>query len=329
MATETEPVYGTATAYGVLDYPIVIGGSSPSGGSRSGSKTGLKYVNDRYNTAGKLDATVLSDFDLTEGTEFAVTIRDQTLFTGTIRNSKEGVGDRVRVTAYDAVADLKRNHLTASYDRASTEKIARDAIAMAGVDADVQVPTVRVSPEFDEVRCDKVLQKVSKWTDAAWWVDDENTVVVDDDIVLATSFHQLEHIRDTSPGKRTPAYQSVRVTGASPVSRRGLNHRHLISSQPIVATAGEGEPQFTHYDGDIQSQSQAQNVANAIYKRLQAQQRGGWVEVVGREGIRPFDTIEMPDAFGGEEYMVSGVTHRIGDREGFVTRIEIGGLIEP
>jgi hypothetical protein len=45
--------------------------------------------------------------------------------------------------------------------------------------------------------------------------------------------------------------------------------------------------------------------------------------------VRPFDTVEMPDHLGGEEYLARGVTHTIDSRNGFVSRIELGGLIEP
>jgi len=121
----------------------------------------------------------------------------------------------------------------------------------------------------------------------------------------------------------------VRVIGSSPVSRRGLGYRYMISSSPIIATAGTGSPVFEFRDNDIQSQSQAENVAKALQKRLEEQQKGGWLELVGREDIRPFDDVELPPDLGGESYLVRAVESTIDARDGFKTRLTLGGLIAP
>jgi len=327
MPIATDELYGRVSING-RDYRIVYDGS---GGRSTGAKleTGLKYVTDRYNTAAKMGVTILSDVEVPESVPVEVSIRGTTLFTGTIRNSKEGISERVRVEAYDAVADLKRNNLTGSYDRASIETIAQDALNEAGVDGTLDLPSIRVSPEFDGLRCDKVLKKVARWGDAAWWTDETNTVIVTENIASETESHDVQYIRDASPGKRTPAYQSVRVIGSSAVSRRGLGYRYMLSSQSIIATAGTGSPVFEFRDNDIQSQSQAENVAKALQKRLEEQQKGGWLELVGREDIRPFDDVELPPDLGGESYLVRAVESTIDARDGFKTRLTLGGLIAP
>lgn len=325
MPIATDDLYGRVSIAGD-DYRIVYDGSGGRGGGTE-LDTGLKYVTDRYNTAAKMGVTILSDVEVPEDVDVEVSIRGTTLFTGTIRNSKEGISERVRVEAYDAVADLKRETLTASYDRASIETIAKDALDEAGVAGDLDLPTIRVSPEFDGLRCDKVLEKVARWGEAAWWTTAENVVVVTDEIAGETDTHELRYLRDASPGKRTPAYQSVRVIGSSAVSRRGLGYRYMLSSQPIVATAGSGRPVYEFRDNDIQSQSQADNVAKALKKRLDEQQKGGWVETVGREDIRPFDDVELPPDLGGETYLVRAIEQTIDSRDGFKTRLTLGGLI--
>lgn len=327
MPIATEELYGRVSI-GTDDYRIVYDGSGGRGGGTE-LETGLTYKTDRYNTAGKLSVTILSDVEVPENVPVDVSIRGTTLFSGTIRNSKEGISERVRVEAYDAVADLKRETLTNSYDRASIATIAQDALDEAGVAGDLDLPNVRVSPEFDGLRCDKVLEKVARWGEAAWWTTPENVVVVTDEITGETDTHELRYIRDASPGKRTPAYQSVRVIGSSAVSRRGLGYRYMISSQPIVATAGSGRPVYEFRDNDIQSQTQADNVAKALLKRLEEQQKGGWVETVGREDITPFDDVQLPPDLGGESYLVRAVEQTIDSRNGFQTRLTLGGLISP
>jgi hypothetical protein len=327
MPVATDEVYARVSIQGE-DYRIVAGGSDDSNGGGSSSETGLSYVTDRYNTAAKLSTTVLSETEIGESIPVEVSIRDTTLFTGTIRNSKESTNARVRVEAYDAVADLKRTTLTRSYDRAHPEKIVADTLETAGVTGDVDLPRDRLSMDLDDERCDKVLGKITRMMDAAWWTTEDDVVVVTQNVTANTDAHDLQYIRDASPGKRTPAYQSVRVTGSSAVSRRGIGARHMLSSQPLVATAGEGEPEFHFRDNDIQSQRQAENVAKSLYKRLQEQQKGGWVEVVGREEIRPFDTVQLPATLGGETYLVRAVEQTIDGNDGFVTRLTLGGLIE-
>jgi len=325
MPIESRPVYGEVRAGGE-QYRIVAGGSS--GISRDTElATGLTYKLDRHNTAGKLDVTVLSESAIDEETTAEVYLRDTLIFRGTIRNSKPGISLRTRLNCYDIAADLKRNTLTGTYNRASIAKITEDALSKAGAVGNVDLPNVRVSPSFDDTRCDKVLNKVARWGDAAWWVSAENEVIVTTSITAETETHEPELIKDASPGKRTPAYRSVRVVGSSPVSRRGGQYRNLVSSAPIVATKGSGQPEFTIRDNDIQSQEQAQKVADAVYKRLQTQQKSGWIDLVGDESIRPFDTIQMPEQLGGEEYLVSGLRHKLTTRNGFTTRCNLGGLI--
>lgn len=321
-------VYGSATIAGA-DYPLVLGGSAPSG--VESSETGVKVETDRYNKAAIAKATVLADAEVPEDVDVEISIRDTPIFAGTVQKSKNGTGDRWRVTAYDAIYDLKRNSVWASYDQQKFSAIANDALATAGVDGTVELSgdaDARISIEFEETRCDKVIEKVAKWSNGAWWVAPDGTVVVTSDIASRTETRDLAWIRDSSPGKETPAYQSVRVTGSTPVSRRGQAYRHMVSSSPVIATAGEGEPTFHYSDNDIQSQSMAQNTADKLLQRLQAQQKGGWVEVVGREDVRPFDTVRMPDRQGGEEYLVSEVKHTLDDSDGFVTKLTLGGLIE-
>jgi len=323
---EARPVYGEVRAGGER-YRIVSGGTA--GTSRDTElDTGLTYNSDRYNTAGNLDVAILSETDIDEEETAEVYIRDTLIFRGTIRNSKPGISLRIRLNCYDAAADLKRNSLTATYNRASISRVTEDALAEAGVTGSLDLPNVRVSPAFDDTRCDKILNKVARWGDAAWWVSAENEVIVTESIASETETHEAELIKDASPGKRTPAYQSVRVIGSSPISRRGFEFRNLLASAPIVATKGSGAPTFTIRDNDIESQEQAQRVADAVYKRLQTQQKSGWIDLVGDEKIRPFDSIRMPEQLGGEEYLVVGIKHNITTRNGFTTRCNLGGLIE-
>jgi Phage late control gene D protein (GPD). len=137
----------------------------------------------------------------------------------------------------------------------------------------------------------------------------------------------LSQIIDVSAGSRRPQYQSVQVIGNTATAERGLDARHLISSQPILAEAGEGQPSFIFEDDSIATQQQAVNVAESLLRKLKKQQQGGFVTVVGRPDVRPFDLVTLPPAQGGQTFLVASVEHTITDTDGFVTRLSLGGSI--
>lgn len=326
MTLASEPVWGEMEV-GSQTYDIVVGGSTDSSG-KDGVDTEFKYTTDRYNKAGKCDVTTLSTDPIPENTDMVVRINGNTLFTGTVRSVSSGIGARQRVTGFDAIADLKNTHLEASYMSAPVETIVRDVANQAGIEFESDLMSINCGPVFDKTRGDKVIEKNVAWGNGVWWVDENNVLIVTSSPSDYTDTWKLDYIRDTSPGKSTPPYQQVMVIGGNPASRKGESYSHMVSSMPIIGRQGKGKPVFTFSDETIESQTMASNVAQQIYRKLQMQQKGGWVEIVGWEEIRPFDSVEMPEYMGGEEYMVSTVKHTIKADKGFVTRLELGGLID-
>jgi hypothetical protein len=106
-----------------------------------------------------------------------------------------------------------------------------------------------------------------------------------------------------------------------------LQQRHLISAQPVIAEAGDGQPTFLFKDNSIQTQSQANNVARQLLRRLQKQQQGGQATIVGRPEIRPLDRVSFPESQGGETFVVSNIEHTISATDGFQSRLSLGGTI--
>lgn len=324
-----QQVYGSVTVDGT-DYPIVIGGSGGSGrdgGNGTSTKVGLQLKADRHNTAGQCKVAVYAPEPPQTGSPMRVWINGTTVFTGTLRSRTPGAGDRHRLTAYDAAWDLKKTTVTQSYTTASVATIARDAAAAAGIDIAVSVPTEYASPEFKAQTAATILSKVATWSDGIWYVDIDNTVHVTADVSSVSRAHHLQRITAAHPEESIPPYQSVRVIGTSPASRKGLKTMHLIPSQPIVATAGEGEPQYTYRSEDIRTQSMAQKSATAIRKELLRQRYTGTIDIVGDPAIRPYDTILLPPAQGDAEFLVTGIKHRLDGQEGFTTAITPGGVV--
>lgn len=151
--------------------------------------------------------------------------------------------------------------------------------------------------------------------------------------------YSLEYITDASDGKTTPPYQSVRVIGDGVVSEEGWSKSSLIREDPVTSTLTVNreqgklaEPTFVYRNNEINTQQEADNVANKLIQNLIEQSGNGSVTVVGFPEIRPSDAIEMPNTerqpMGGARYGVGEVRHILNAQNGFVTKISVMGLVD-
>lgn len=252
------------------------------------------------------------------------------VFTGSI-TAVEPMGDgRTKLRAFDATRRLKKAKLTQSFDDAPIAQIVRAACEAAVVDVRTNLPPERTTAEFTGRRCDEVVEKMANAGRAVVVVPPDGTLTVTRDFISLADRHELESVLDHSSGAATPPYQSVRVRGRSPVSAGAGNRTggrpasSLISSVPVVATAGDGKPQYQVTDNSITTQQQAKNAAESILQKLQTQQQSGQITIVGDPAIRPYDTVVMPESLAGTEFLVRGVEHTLGARNGFKTTISVG-----
>jgi hypothetical protein len=323
----TQPVFGAAEVNG-QQLDLVIGGKTPrdASGKRSSTETNVVVETQQTNKAASGKVTVLGD--AAAGDELVVSLTDDTVFTGTIRKTEDAVGDRSRLVAFDALHDLKRTTVSETFDTEAAASALQTVADAASVDIDIRGSASEpITTTFKSTKADAAIEKLTKLAGVVWYVSVDNTLVVADASNVGES-KQLDRITDASAGKRSPAYQSVEVIGNTPTSRKGRQSRQLVSSQPVTATAGSGEPVYEYEDDDIASKQQAQNVADALLQRLRKQQRGGFVEVLARSDIRPFDTVVMPESRGGSEYLVEAVKHTVDAKNGYATRLQLGGVID-
>lgn len=224
---------------------------------------------------------------------------------------------------------------------------------------------IPISTQYTGEKAADVLDDLSKRANSAWWIDANNVLQFGP---TETSIHKLDWVTDTSAGKQTPPYRSVKVIGDGLVSKDGWEGKNLVSQEGVGAngnvettnqsyggydertlrnlgatteeiellqkTTGElRKPTFTYKNKSIKTQQEAENTRDRILDELQEQQAGGEVTVVGRPMIDPLDVIEMPDAFGNPEqdvepaqYLVQGVRHLVDGSNGYITKVDCGGL---
>lgn len=158
--------------------------------------------------------------------------------------------------------------------------------------------------------------------------------------------HKLRYIVDTSAGKQSPFYLSVQVIGNNIASQKGwlekdmVNANHESIGKDLIEDAEPYEikdareelaqPTFVYRNLAIQTQTEAETVLEKILEEIRGQMGGGEMEVVGHPEVRPRDAVEMPDAkkqpFANERYGVKRVVHRVNNSDGFLTKIEVGGM---
>jgi hypothetical protein len=197
------------------------------------------------------------------------------------------------------------------------------------IDAELPAGVDTLSKTFDNARADAVLDVLAKATDTATRVTADNELQIAPPEQLGNPVPiRLENIIDIAAGSRRPPFQSVQVVGNTATIEQGLNADHLIASQPVLAEAGSGQPTFLFEDDSINSQAEANNIANALLRRLQKQQQGGFALIVGRPDIRPFDRVTLPDAQGGGTFLVDSLEHSLSGTDGFRTRLSLSGTLE-
>jgi hypothetical protein len=332
--TVSEPVTASVRVDGGSAGRVVIGGEEPQI-SRSTVPTNCIVDLPSKNAAGVAKVTLLTDAPT--GATLTIRVNDTLIFTGTIEKSEPGIGDRRRVTAFDAVHQLKQTFLSVTFDNAEPGRAIAEVVRQTDVDVAFEPPPERpgrIAQSFNDSRADVIIDELTKKTDAVTRVTPDGTLLIARPNQLQRTEHSLSGVIDVTAGARRQQYASVQVVGNTSISDSENDvggelrqQRHLISAQPIIAEAGDGQPAFLFKDNSIQTQSQANNVAKQLFRRLRKQQQGGQATVVGRPEIRPLDRVTIPESQGGGTFLVSNIEHTISATDGFQSRLSLGGTI--
>lgn len=206
------------------------------------------------------------------------------------------------------------------------------------------------------IKVSEALDRTRESTESEWWFDKEGTFHFG---VPRPTKHALKFITDSSAGKTTPPYQSIRLIGSGAASQEGyarstMNIEDKIVLERNIAETEEGEitiaevpedeepksPTFEYRNLEVSNDEQAESVVQKVAEDLAEQQADGTVTVVGFPEVVPLDGILMPQSInpekenynenqpmGGRAYNVYKVIHRLNADDGFVTKIHVAGVV--
>lgn len=192
-----------------------------------------------------------------------------------------------------------------------------------------------------------LLQRVTRATNTVWEVDRYGNFYIgpprpNGNIPTSVQSHKLRYITETTAGKQSPAWRSIKVIGDGVVSKDGwassaqVNEEKQLLSSPIARRTDAqpkdvelAEPTFVYTNLEIKTADEAENVLTQIREDIRKQNAGGEITVVGHPELWPGDAIELPDTekqpFSNERYAIGKVIHRINNSDGFLTKIEVMG----
>lgn len=204
------------------------------------------------------------------------------------------------------------------------------------------------------ITVEEALTKLREWCEVEWWFDKAGVFHIGPP---RPTKHELKFIKDSSAGRTTPPYQSVRVIGSGAASVEGYSRTNMDIEDKIVVEAAiaqtEGgdlianigetrQPVFEYRNLEVSNREQAESTARKLVQDLGEQQSDGTVTVVGFPEIIPMDGIVMPagedgeydegdirndQPMGGFGFGVYKVVHRLNASDGFITKIHVSSVI--
>jgi hypothetical protein len=269
------------------------------------------------------------------GTTVEAIINDATVGTLTVDSATRDGEGLVKITALDAVRQLKVSTLTEDYTRAGPETVVRDAASEAGVPvAELSATTgSRGRFQFSETKCSKVIEQIARLSDAIWYITADNELVVTD--VPDPDTHTLDALKpETSAGLAAPPYTKVIVYAASSASAGdtartgGQSAERLLASSPIRASVGDDDgATYTARVANARTQQQAENYARALLREFKRQRAEGAIVALGDAAIRPLDAVALETVEGAPTYVVSEVRHQVSNQDGFLSRITPSAVV--
>ncbi len=333
VGLSSDTTLGNGIIYQTPTTTVTIGGEEIG-------PTQIKIKTNRFAETARADVTgIWYDRVPASGEQIEIDINDYRVFTGTTESIDDNGDGSYKVVAFDAIKKLIRTRINMTFSSSNVGVIIDRIADKIGVDMDINIPDDRnfiVPCQYIDDSAIKILNQVTRWSDTYWWVDGRNTIHVGPPEPTLHEFSSDFIGENPTAGEKEPPYQKVVAIGESPSSQStegdspgGYYAAHMLSKDPPRATAGDGEPVYRYKSRRIITQAQAEAVAKSILKEFKRQRAEGDVDIIGEGApIRPLDVIRMPEQFDEDQYLVSGVTHKFSNNDGFISTVNAGGLID-
>ena len=329
---------GTASVVGLAD-------REPDEGELLGVQiNGVRCATGRISSAtlsdeGILNVTAYDDTRVLRRTEFSRSYNEQSLGQ-VVHDVCKRAGVRANIDdkyfALDQI-DIEGTEIEPGYQRLVDEE-GRDALTgepttaggeTEGEPGSAERDYLTVTHDFESANCMGVLDDLAAAADALAYVNERNILRFTDSPDVDERV--VNGILESDAGAQSPPYSKIVVVGgAKNGTAGGERRRPRKSKHPIRAVAGDrdapAEQTYIARRPGITSQRMAKNIARAVFKEARRQSAKGSIVLAGRAVLSPLDVVHMPPYYEDEEYLVSGIEHRI-DKDRYASTIHAGGRV--
>jgi len=252
----------------------------------------------------------------------------ETVFTGAVASVERDL-QSITVEALSSFAPLTTSRFNAVYAQQSAGEIAGDLMGKLGVSKS----TVDTGEKFafyavsDGQTVWQVLRDLALSCGFDFYANTE-------DKAMFTSYspllpHTLQYGADILEYEHSvadPPWDGVEVYGESPAGQgQGEDASSWLTKKPVKGSAGKSSGNVLRVANPAaRSQSVARVLASNLYSASNVKATGS-VSVIGAPKVKLGDAIQiakMPESSDNGTFKVTGVSHRLSERQGFITCID-------
>lgn len=246
-----------------------------------------------------------------------------TVFTGTV-DSISNTGPKTMVLSpLTKLYNLRRDR---HYNRQTAGSIVKDLCTEAQIEYDTVAEGIRF-PSYVVDRNKSAfehIQELAKLCGCDVYATNEGKLTFKK--YTPSTPHLLaygKNILKIEKGDTTPAADSVRVAGSSPVGTKGEGKHHFLTKKSVESKTGSGSNEMLEQNMAIKDPETAKQVSDALQEKVQSVVNLS-VKIIGDEKIMLGDTVEIedvPDKSLNEQYQVREIEHVFSLSDGFVTTL--------